>query len=328
MSNIPPFGAPFYFSPIDVDERIGRALVRNIWLKFGLIGAGTYANVGDLRAAESRTMPDRGEIATELAYVNAVGDVYGWDYYSTAPDDGREVLRPDDRQPDQAGRWVRAPFRDFRGSYYWHGLNCVGFVDRRIPLRAPEDQPSLLTLCKGHEPAAFVCFAGKEPPEAWSMEPGESQKEALKFVIKVISKNWRGSPAARFGSGVPEEAALDPGASTIIGYIQWLLRGSQGFYGTVPGGGYRGDLNQATSPWVDSCRVEIGAHDCADTFGPDMRLMDTMDVTIHLETQRPNEEQDLIAHERFLMQETQPQPDGSAIPIGQPYIIYSRSQSG
>ena len=31
----PAFGSAMYFSPIDVDERIGRALVRTIFLKYG-----------------------------------------------------------------------------------------------------------------------------------------------------------------------------------------------------------------------------------------------------------------------------------------------------
>ena len=322
--SVPVFGSPFYFSPIDVDERIGRALVRTIWLKYGMLGAGIYATVGDLRAADSRAMPTRGEIATELAYVQAVGHSWGWDCYSLRADDGVTILRPTDRAFDVPGRWVSAPFRDFRGPYYWHGLTCVGFVDRRIPLDAPSGQPSLLTLCKGHEPAVFVCFAGKAKPEVWDQEPGAGDFKTLRFDIKVISKNWRGSPAARFGSGIAEEAAKDPGTSEIIGRIEWLLRGSQGLYGTVPGGGYQGAASSQTSPWTDFCRISIEDHQTGESFGPDMRLMDTLSITIKLATERPNESEDLVAHERFLMQETQPQPDGSAIPIGEPYILISR----
>lgn len=322
---VPAFGAPLYFSPIDVDERIGRALVRNIWLKYGLIGAGSYADAAALRAAESRAMPDRGEIATELAEVRQIGNVFGWDCYSLLADDGYNILRPNDRAADVPGRWVRAPFRDFRGPYYWHGFECVGFVDRRIPLEAPEDQPSLLTLCKGHEPAAFVCFTGKSRPEVLDEEPGALQFETLNYEIKVISRNWRGSPAARFGSGVQAEADQDPGTSPLIGRIEWLLRGSQGLYGTVPGGGYRGDQPVTPLPWNDYCRVQVGNHGTGQSFGPDMRLMDTLEVNIRLATERPNEIEDLIPLDAIAAQQTQPHPDGSAIPIGDPYILTARS---
>ena len=113
----PSFGSALYFSPIDVDERIGRALVRTIFLKYGALDAGTYADAVALRAATSRTLSDVETIATNLAHVQSIGRTYAWSVTDARPDDGVTVIQPDDR-PTSAGRWVAAPFRDFRGPYF------------------------------------------------------------------------------------------------------------------------------------------------------------------------------------------------------------------
>ena len=322
---VPVFGAPHYFSPIDVDKRIGRALVRMLFLKFGAVDAGDYADADALRAAESRTLADVETIATSLAHVVLLGRTYAWTVTDERADDGLNVIQPNDRA-GKPGRWVAAPFRDFRGPYHWHGLECVGLVDRAIPVESAPNQPSLITLCKGKTPSAFVCFTGKTDRECIDGEPGATMMQTLNFQIKVISKNWRGSPSARFGSEVPDEAALDPGASEIIGRIEWLLRGSQGLYGEVPGGGYAGALGLGTSPWTDYCRVTIGNHDAANSFGKDLRLMDVLNVSIRLATERPNEIEDLTTLQAFALRLQQPQDDGTQpVNIGDPSIIFARA---
>ena len=320
----PSFGSALYFSPIDVDERIGRALVRTIFLKYGALDAGTYADAVALRAATSRTLSDVETIATSLAHVQSIGRTYAWSVTDARPDDGVTVIQPDDR-PTSAGRWVAAPFRDFRGPYFWHGLECVGLVDRAVPVEARPNQPSLITLCRGKTPSVFVCFTGKSKREPLDQEPGAIQMDTLNFQIKAISKNWRGSPSARFGSEIPEEEQLDPGASNIIGRIEWLLRGSQGLYGTVPGGGYAGALGLSTSPWTDFCRIAIGSHETAQSFGNDLRLMDVLNVSVTLATERPNEIEDLTGLQAIAMQLQQPQDDGSAVDIGSPSILFARA---
>jgi len=316
--------APLVLSPIDVDERIGRALVSAIFLKYGSLDAGTYASAVEMRAAVSRNMQDTDELGTSLAYVQAIAQTYAWSPYDLRPDDGLQVLKPDDRDPDRHGRWVAAPFRDHRGAYYWHGLEVVGFVDKAIPLEAPRGRPSLLTLAKGKTPAVFVSFDGKDRPVVQDAEPGAILEHTLNFTLRVISKNWRGTPSARFGSGISEEAALDPGASAIVGRLEWLLRGSQGLYGAVPGGGYSGALGMDTSPWTDFCRVIIGAHSTSDTFGQDLRLMDSLAISVRVSTDRPSEIQDLNRRNAFAVQQTQVQSDGSACPIGPPQILFAR----
>lgn len=320
---VPTYGSPLYFSPIDVDERIGRALVRMIFLKYGALDAGEYADVVALRAATSRTLADVERIATSLAHVVNIGRTYAWSGSDTRPDDGQNVIQPDDRATSP-GRWVSAPFPDHRGPYQWHGLECVGLVDRAVSLEERPKQISLLTLCKGKTPSVFVCFAGKTDRKVLDQEPGALLWTTLNYQIKVISKNWRGSPSARFGSEVPEEEALDPGASAIIGRIEWLLRGSQGLYGEVPGGGYTGALGLSTSPWSDSARVVIGNHEAASSFGNDQRLMDVLNVSVRLATDRPNEIEDLSTAQAFALQVQQPQDDGSAVDIGPPSILFAR----
>ena len=64
-----PFFRSLYSSPIDVDERIGRALVRTIFPSTARFDAGTYAGCGGAATATSRTMPSDVEtIATSSAH--------------------------------------------------------------------------------------------------------------------------------------------------------------------------------------------------------------------------------------------------------------------
>ena len=130
----------------------------------------------------------------------------------------------------------------------------------------------------GKTPSVFVCFTGKSKREPLDQEPGAIQMDTLNFQIKAISKT--GAAVRRHGLGLrfPKEQP-DPGASNIIGRIEWLLRGSQGLYGTVPGGGYAGALGLSTSPWTDFCRITIGSHETAQSFGNDLRLMDVLNVS-------------------------------------------------
>lgn len=322
------YGSPFYMSPIDVDERIGRALCKCIFLKFGALDAGSYADTGALRAATSRTLPDVETVATSLAHVQALGRTFAWSVTDTRADDGQLVIKPDDREPDQQGRWLAAPFPDWPGPFHWHGLEFVGLIDRAVPLESRGAQPSLLTLCKGKTPAVFVSFVGKTDRTVLDQEPGAILMTTLNFQIRIISKNWRGSPSARYGSEIPEEADLDPGASALAGRIEWLLRGSQGFYGEgVPGGGYTGAAGVSMSPWNDYCRILIGNHTTGASFGQDLRLMDTLEIGVRLAVDRPNEVQDLVQLRRFYVQQQQPQPDGSALSIGSPLVIFARQEA-
>ena len=105
--SVPVYGSPLYFSPIDVDERIGRALVRMIFLKYGALDAGTYIDADALRAATSRTLSDVETIATSLAHVTTLGRTYAWSVTSTLTDDGLNVIQPTDR-PSGAGRSTTA----------------------------------------------------------------------------------------------------------------------------------------------------------------------------------------------------------------------------
>lgn len=327
MGQFSTFGSPHYISPLDVDERIGRALVKSIFLKFGALDAGTYADGAALRDAESRTLPDVARIGTSLAYITNIGKTVAWDVMDTRTDNGTTIFKPNDRQADQPGRWVAAPFRDWRGPFYYHGLEVVGLVDRAVPLEAKPNQPSLVTLAKGKTPAVFVCFLGKTDRTVESDEPGALVMATVNFLIKVITKNWRGSPSARYGSDVPEEADQDPGASRIIGLIEWLFRGSQGLFGEVPGGGYAGALGTTPTPWTDFCRTIIGNHTAAASFGNDYRLMDTLEISVRLATDRPNEIQDLTRLDAFRVQHQQPQAQGGPADIGPPVIIFARRSS-
>ena len=58
----------------------------------------------------------------------------------------------------------------------------------------------------------------------------------------------------------------------------------------------------------------------------DLRLMDVLNVSIKLATERPNEVEDLTTVQAFALQLTQPQDDGSAVDIGPPSILFARAK--
>lgn len=70
----------------------------------------------------------------------------------------------------------------------------------------------------------------------------------------------------------------------------------------------------------------IGNHETASSFGNDLRLMDVLNISIKLATERPNEVEDLTTVQAFALQLTQPQDDGSAVDIGPPSILFARDK--
>lgn len=271
-----------YLSPRNADRTIALSLAVQLWLKYGERGGRNLRDLPDvaaLRAEPSRALDDQGIVTSELCYVASKGHRYRWSRFAALADDGDAVIQPADVVAGQAGRWLKAPFRDFERRWY---LKTVELCEDRIPFRSPEDEngqpigPSLLQLCEGKLPAVFICFAGKDAPMEASQIPVAQDLRHLKFNIKALSANFRGQ-AGRLGSPDAAEAEADPGASAIIGDVEWYLRAYNNLNGTVGLG-----------------RMKIGEHRPVGQFGQEHVLMDMLPVRALVTIEVPNEPQDLI----------------------------------
>lgn len=276
-----------YLSPRNADRIVAKAFALQVWLKYGKRSIRDLATVAELRAEPSAALDTRGSITSELCYVIDKGARYRWDRFSRLPDDGDAVIQPLDVAPDQAGRWLKAPFRDFDRKFY---LETVQLIDARIPFRSPEAEdgtpigPSLLQLCAGKLPAVFICFAGKDQMTEASQIPIAQRLQHLLFDVKAIAGNWRGATAARFGSP-DEQESLERSASEVIGDIDHYLCAHPDL-GRLAGLG----------------RFKIGTHTPSAGFGVDQIVMDVLRVRALVTIEVPNEPHDLVRPDLFLLQ--------------------------
>lgn len=294
-----------YLSPIDADRVIGTALARIVWLKFG-VHLPPEPTLAALRTVPSHALDDRGALCSELCWVADKLTTYRWDNYAVGPDDNDVLIKPNDRAVDIAGRWRAAPFADYPGEFQRHYLAHVQVCDDRIPVFAGPDttQVSLLALCSGNVPAVFLCPMGKETTQIADADTGQTHYQRYAFRLKAIAANWRGDPAARYGSAIPEERVVDASVSEIIGRLEWLLRESAQGLKDTPGVGV----------------VQVGAHRPAGSWGPDLRLMDTLDITITATTHVFREEAEVLQLHGFRTQFQTPQPTGAPRNVGPLYV--------
>lgn len=295
-----------YLSPIDAHEVIGRALLGALWQKFGALLEERPVDLVALRAIPSGALEDRGAICSDLAYVADKYMPYRWDRFETRPDDSDEVIRPLDVPASRGGRWLKAPFFDYPGRYYKHVFQYAGLVHNAVPLEQPApNTPSLLSLCSGKTPALFLCPMGKEPFQQRDQQPGKLADDRFGFRVKVVSKNWRvESSAGRYGSPVEDED-WEPGSAELLGRIEWFLRKHADGLGETMGVGV----------------IQIGQVRPEASWGGDMRVMDTMDLTVQATTEVFNEPQEVVQATRFITQFKQRLDDGSLVDIDQPSTV-------
>lgn len=292
-----------YMSPRNVDRIVTVALARQLWLKYGARKISDQASIGDLRALPTRALDERDTICTELVYVRELQSTVRWSRYELRADDGEAVFRPADVDPALGGRWLAAPFRDFDRRFY---LQHCQIVTPGVQLAVPPDskEPSLLGFCEGKLPAIFICLTGKTGEDVISQEPGALRMPWMNFTIKVVDRGLRGEPEARLGSPFPDEAAEEPGASAVVGDIEWYLRAHQNL-GGMPGVG----------------PIKIGEHSVAAGWGKDHRVMDTLQIQVRVQTEVPNIPQDLLEVRRLVVQPEELLEDLSQAPIGNPQIL-------
>lgn len=293
-----------YLSPIDAHEVLGRALLSQLWQKFGALLEERPQDIAALRAIPSGALEARGSIASELAYVADKYSPYRWDRFEARQDDGDEVIKPLDVDADLGGRWVKSPFFDYPGRYYCHVFQHAQMIHNSVPLDGQAHMPSLMSLCSGKTPALFLCYLGKAAQQMRDQQPGKIADDRFDYRIKVVTKNWRGEPAARFGSPVDDES-WEPGSAELLGRIEWFLRKHADGLSDTMGVGV----------------IQIGQVRSEASWGTDMRVMDTMDITIQATTEVFNEPQEVVQISRFIVQTQQRLDDGTLVPIDQPSMV-------
>lgn len=301
MTRLPSWGS--YLSPIDGPRAVATSLLRQLWQKLGHLTVPDQASVAALRAVPTIALEDRGSICSDLVYVLDTYRTFRWDRQSVAVDDGRLVVRPDDVPVSLGGRWLAADFKDWRGPFYCHAFQHAQYVADTIPLSAPDHMPSLLSLSAGKSPSIFVCYTGKSPV-LHDQEPGTLFNERYRYRLKVISANWRGEPAARFGSPVADEFANDPGAEEMMGRVEWFIRkNSDGLQRTMGVG-----------------TIAMGESRPVESWGADRRLMYVLDITVQVTTEVYNEAEELhqLVGAKVQFQQTPPTP---AADIAPPSIV-------
>lgn len=181
-------------------------LQREIMLGYGL--RQTLAALSDLRALASRTLRH----LQALRYVTATAAVYQWNGYSTAPDDGVNVIAPTDAGP--AGRWLLTTAQATTGY-----LQAVEIYD------GESTAEEIVKRLTGARPGAVVVWDGEEYT-AKSTIAGALYSSNPRFDIWCVSENLRPDHEVAVGPGITAEATADPGVNRIVGDLSALLAGN------------------------------------------------------------------------------------------------------
>lgn len=272
-----------YFTARTAPEALLRQLVVQLQLKYG-VRLTTVTDEAALRALDVAALDDRGAVAPDCVYLSHLSKSVQWKRYETAPDDGRDVFRPDQLTASQEGRWVAAPFRDFERRFYLRHVQPVHNGVKRADLEE---------LASGKHPSLFVSFVQKTPQEL-VQNRGALQWDDFTFRVRAISANWRGEPGANVGGDAPAEAThaaavaagedYDPGAAAIIADVEQFLR----------------ENIRLNDPRIG--RVIIGTSRSLEVWGAERLQMDELQLTVHACTWVPNIPQDLVGLELIKVQ--------------------------
>jgi phage gp37-like protein len=158
-----------------------------------------------------------------LCYVTAEARVYRWSKYSTAADDGLNVLAPNSLVP---GRWLRVE------STLTYGPNMNAPLHARPSgvcqavefLELDEGTEDQLERVLGNTPSILIHWKG-DRPLPHSLVPGAVYKTLHDFTVIVYSQSLRGPTEALWGSPLPSELAADPGLNSLLSELRYVLAG-------------------------------------------------------------------------------------------------------
>lgn len=174
----------------------------------------TQATITTLRA-----VPSAGIKHNKLGFVTATNARYRFDRFSTASDDGVNVLKPTDNPT--AGRWLLTT--STAGSGY---LKTVELCEGQATAE------EILARYAGTKPCVVIVFQGADN-NPLSQIPGALYDYRPQFVLWCVSSNLRSEHQTATGSQITSEASDDPGTNRIVGDLKALLAGND--LGVGPG---------------------------------------------------------------------------------------------
>lgn len=164
-----------------------------------------------------------------LVHVTTENRVYRWDGFSTAMDDGLEVIAPGNLPAGRTnGRWLRVTSVCNYGPNYNAPLHsrAAGYCREVILYQGDggPDSDQQWDALFGQRPSLMLTWEG-DAPQPMSLKAGALYRSTLSFTIYVVSSCLRPMPAAIWGSPVAAEAGLDPGLNAMIGDVRYVLAG-------------------------------------------------------------------------------------------------------
>lgn len=159
-----------------------------------------------------------------LVYVTGESRVYRWDRYSTAADDGVNVIAP--TPLSAAGRWLRVSSPVNYGPNYNAPLQSkqTGYLKTVTLYRGDELAAEMQEKADGNTPFVLIEWMG-DSPKPMSLLPGALYDDTHNFNLLIGSFCARNSNTNPWGSPLAAEATEDPGPNAIIGDLRYVLAG-------------------------------------------------------------------------------------------------------
>ncbi len=274
-----------YLDIRNLQEVVGRVLLYHFSLAFQ--ARTSYESFADLRAQASRYQDDHGTGAPNLAQIGK--DTYAWYRFDERTDDGSNVIKPNDLQPSESGRWIKQKLPHYVECGTPKYFAWIEYTDLRLSIE------EMWNRGRGQGPCLFISCLGDELTNV-------SQTRAyhfyeLRYRLRVLSANFRGGVAARFGSPESKEQELDPGAAELLGWLRWYLISEN-----------------KLGPTVGMSEVELKSYTPDLSESAERIISDYIEILVRGSVYTPNEPCDFITPSALWMklQEDLPMPEVTA----------------
>lgn len=225
-----------------------------LWLQL-LLAYGKRLPVAATVAALRTAYTSPGRSPSDLVYVTAAAYAYRWSRYSTAADDGDAVIKPSDNPT--AGRWLKTT-----------STVTSGYA-QTVRVHPDEDAyENFLIRGRGQRPSLHVVWLG-ETKVSRSLTVGALYVSRSRYAIRALSQSLRDNAEAAVGSEIAAEAAVDPGAHTLIGDLEDNLAGS-------------------TLSTTGVHRIELGPMTRTTTALGGRSLVESVEITVFSTVHRPD----------------------------------------
>lgn len=163
-----------------------------------------------------------------LRYVTAALTCYRWDETSSAADDGASVVKPDDVDSSNPGRWRKATTSTLRlvdGTRINQATS--GYLRNVVYYNGERSEDEFERRIYGQRPCVVVDFLDRQKIRK-STQQGGAAWATYRFQIDCISFCARPDERGFRGSFVTSESTVDPGAWAMAEDIEQILDGATG----------------------------------------------------------------------------------------------------